>query len=148
MPCLRLSAWSDLMTQLFCRSLTVMIGKNLSTEVCREEERFMEKKSIDLGIFVSLQCKWVTDIFWHAWVRPLVYGCVSLGLLYACDVTDQSIIQQQCQTHLLQFLSWRGLNTTLTLKWAGEHGRERERCREGWEKNFKRKDKKTWFKKW
>lgn len=35
-PCLRHSAWSDLMTQLFCRSLTEMKGK-----VCREEERFM-----------------------------------------------------------------------------------------------------------
>lgn len=38
-PCLQHSAWSDLMTQLLCRSLTEIKGNNLCAEVCREEER-------------------------------------------------------------------------------------------------------------
>lgn len=136
-PCLQLSARSDSVTQLLCRSLTEMKRKILEREVCTEKEKSVASRWIR-GRGLTILCLCLDNVKeWHAvsdalrlCVCVFVCGCASFGgSSYTSDVIGQSIIQQQCRAPPLQLPSCRGCNTRTP--WSEPSGRESGGCREG-----------------
>lgn len=92
-PCLQLSAWSDSVTQLLCRSLTEMKRKILEREVYTEKEKSVASRWIrgrGLSVLsVPLQRKGVARCSWHS---PLVcvWLCIFWGIVL-CIWCNRSI---------------------------------------------------------
>lgn len=124
---LNLSAWSNLMTQLFCRRLTDLKAKSLWGEVYGI--RVEQKKRI----VIYIRCIVCVFLGLPSCVELCIFGVV---VCVWCNRSINNSAEVSVSSAAAPLLT--GITPQDTLGWAREHGREREMYKRRWKERTKR----------